>query len=437
MTAGELLKEIESFRLALIKHRELFGQSLDEHFPDYPKSNERELEEQSRELLRTVGRLRPFLESLHASWVMVHPMTGVTWDALEAAAGTNQIAQIKGESLDGVIGVLDQIAGRLEGMDPTDTIRVPKSVEEKSNGNWVNQLAIRVKSHPVMSAALLLGAIVIGIGSFTDAIEHISGLVTRMRRRITNPEFTEEFSRLSGKWRLLSLGPQRQILGSLPKDLQLKDGLLWTSTIAGDVWGTCPAPMGFVLAVPGSDTDFIVTTYVDSLVPRRNFQQAGLIVLEDSDNYVRLTMAASNLPWGEGGNKIERVIVQGVSERGGTVGDVQHILGTHVDEQAADRRPKGERAALRIERHGTLWKFSYSFGRWSSSETRFESKFEDGSQANTDTFANGLKPKWVGILAFKGFSPCVSVDQIPSGDTPDSAGVIPVAFERFSIERSR
>lgn len=122
MRVKELLKEIEEFRQKLSEHGELWGDSLDSTIPDYPLRNVEVLKEQSQWLARKLVALRPYFERFFSNWIMRHPSTGVTWDALEAATGLDSVAQIKGPSIRTVLQRIDQILGELDTYDPADEI---------------------------------------------------------------------------------------------------------------------------------------------------------------------------------------------------------------------------------------------------------------------------------------------------------------------------
>jgi hypothetical protein len=84
--------------------------------------NQKELEEQSHWLSRRLGALRPYIKRFDSEWLMNHPATGVRWDALDAATGLTSVSQIKGPSLRSTIEKLNTIAGRLEALDPNDSV---------------------------------------------------------------------------------------------------------------------------------------------------------------------------------------------------------------------------------------------------------------------------------------------------------------------------
>lgn len=146
MRAGDLLQDLEQFQAALIAHQRLWGKSLEQPIPSYPARNIEELERQSRELCRTLGRLRPFLERFRPSWIMHHPATSTRWDALDAATGLDQIAQVKGPSLASVIPLLDQIIGEIQAFDPDDEIPREKTRAIRAGGS-VERIALGYLDH--------------------------------------------------------------------------------------------------------------------------------------------------------------------------------------------------------------------------------------------------------------------------------------------------
>lgn len=134
MKTKGLLAKIEDFQNRLIEHKKLWGESLDDTIPDYPIRNHKKLEGQSRVLGRLLGELRPQLETFRDSWMMENKAAGVAWDALDAAVGLSDVAQIKGPSLTNVVQALDQIIGRLQAMNPETQIEaqeIPPTPKEK------------------------------------------------------------------------------------------------------------------------------------------------------------------------------------------------------------------------------------------------------------------------------------------------------------------
>jgi uncharacterized protein (TIGR02391 family) len=63
---------------------------------------------------------------------MVHPATGVRWDALDASISLIQVAQAKGPSIRSTIEKLNTIAGKLETLDQDDDIPADRNAPLKS-----------------------------------------------------------------------------------------------------------------------------------------------------------------------------------------------------------------------------------------------------------------------------------------------------------------
>jgi uncharacterized protein (TIGR02391 family) len=122
MKVGDLISALEEFQSKLNEHRKLWGPSLSSPIPSFPVRDQSELEEQSRWLSRRLGALRPFIERFDSEWLMVHPATGVRWDALDAATGLTAVSQIKGPSLRSVAEKLDQIIGRLQTFEKDEEV---------------------------------------------------------------------------------------------------------------------------------------------------------------------------------------------------------------------------------------------------------------------------------------------------------------------------
>jgi uncharacterized protein (TIGR02391 family) len=132
MRVSELLAALDEFRLKLIEHRDLWGNSLSQPIPDFPVRNQKELSAQSDWLTRRLGALRSYIDRFDDEWLMVHPATGVRWDALDASVSLNQVAPAKGPSLRSTIEKLNTIAGKLETLDQDDDIPVERNTPLKT-----------------------------------------------------------------------------------------------------------------------------------------------------------------------------------------------------------------------------------------------------------------------------------------------------------------
>jgi hypothetical protein len=124
MTVAQLQADLESFRRELIQYRDLWNDSLEQPLPDYPVKNFNELEQRADALLRRLGRLRPYMEELHSAWIFHHQITGVSWNILDTALGSDPIAQVKGRSLNVLVEALQIILGRLDDYPKESEFRI-------------------------------------------------------------------------------------------------------------------------------------------------------------------------------------------------------------------------------------------------------------------------------------------------------------------------
>ncbi len=120
--AGELTNLIEEFYAKLDEHKDLWVKSFASGGSNFPIRNHAELEIQTKWLQRRLGALRPYIERFDTSWIMVHPQTGVTWDALNASVGLSDVSLIKSPSIKSVLQKLNTIIGRIETLAQEDFI---------------------------------------------------------------------------------------------------------------------------------------------------------------------------------------------------------------------------------------------------------------------------------------------------------------------------
>jgi hypothetical protein len=120
MTVSELRVRLETFRVQLEQHAQLWRRSLDDAFPEYPINNGPLLRQQSNDLARQLGRLRPYIDGFGFPSEM-QAGVGAAWDIYDSAVSLD-VAIRKGHSIENVLMQLQQILGRMDGMDPDSRV---------------------------------------------------------------------------------------------------------------------------------------------------------------------------------------------------------------------------------------------------------------------------------------------------------------------------
>jgi hypothetical protein len=130
MTYGQLRQRLEEFRDKLIEHRELFAHSVNDIIPTHPIRNGRQLEAQERELHRLLAVVDPYLSEMSPGRIKVHRASGNSWDIYREAVG-NQIAIVKGPSLNDSILQLEEIIAVTETHGDVEEIALPRKKPEE------------------------------------------------------------------------------------------------------------------------------------------------------------------------------------------------------------------------------------------------------------------------------------------------------------------
>ncbi len=170
-------------------------------------------------------------------------------------------------------------------------------------------------------------------------------------------------------------------------------------TLTGDNWADSahePNIRNLLLRKIPSDC-FTTEVQLDSFVPMHRWQQAGILMLEDSNfkgKSLRLSFAYNDFFGGY--NRPKEIIVQGITSSGKDANNPEEIIhlpvfsiGAGQDSLVTNNLKK---SALRIEKNGTYYRFLYATG-----------------QANNFAFKEVLakdiffQPKYVGIFALEGF----------------------------------
>lgn len=157
----------------------------------------------------------------------------------------------------------------------------------------VHRMALVLRRHPIARAALL------GLGLMAVAFTAVRLLAQETPPAEAAKETTEKFQfvavedfdgKLRLDWQPVRLDPTHYSLSKKP-------GKLTITTQRGSIHGDetndqfgegLQARNLFLIANPLSrDTDFVVTTCVSDFAPNTTYQQAGLIIYNDDDNYLK------------------------------------------------------------------------------------------------------------------------------------------------------
>lgn len=195
----------------------------------------------------------------------------------------------------------------------------------------------------------------------------------------------------------------------------VKPGQLTLYTLRGDTW---PDPSSKpdiknLLLHPIPPGCFTAEVHFSDFVPQDEWQQAGILLLEDTSltgKSIRFTLAFND---NFGGMKMPReILVQAVTSLGRGFGMPEEIA--HKPVFLLDSLKKHpnlfddlKNSALRIEKRGNKYRFLYSGG--ANENTAFK---EVVSQEIN------IEPKYIGIFAIRGFT---------------NAAALPVAFKFFRI----
>ena len=236
------------------------------------------------------------------------------------------------------------------------------------------------------------------------------------RSHLTQPvSFVDDFSSLSDSalsrrgWMLVRKNPDYWSRRSeIPGSLSL-------FTLFGDSWpdSARSSSVQNLLLREIPSKCFTVELHVKDFVPDQNWQQAGLLLLEDTafaGRSVRFSLAYND--YAGGYPKSRQILLQVVSSLGGRSTNPEEIahqnlfqLGHASDNLVAENL---RNSALRIERRGTVLRFLYSGG-----------SMENAAFREVTSKEVELEPRFVALFAMKGFV--------------DSTAVVPVRCTFFSV----
>jgi len=192
-------------------------------------------------------------------------------------------------------------------------------------------------------------------------------------------------------------------------------GQLTLYTLSGDNWpdpSSKPNIKNLLLRkIPGDC--FTAEVHLKNFIPQQEWQQAGILLLEDTSftgKSIRLSLAYNDVFGGI--KKPREILIQAITSLGNNFGkpeEIAHKPIFYVDSlrfhpQVIDNL---QNTALRIEKHGKKYRFLYAGG------TRENGAFTEVVSQEFD-----MKPHYIGLFAIKGFT---------------GSAIIPVSFKFFRI----
>ncbi|HEY2348174.1 MAG TPA: hypothetical protein VGH64_04115, partial [Puia sp.] len=190
-------------------------------------------------------------------------------------------------------------------------------------------------------------------------------------------------------------------------------------TIRGDNWPNAKEKIGIrnLLIRKIRKDCFEAEVHFADFLPDQNWQQAGILLLEDTNftgKGIRLSVAFNDFFGGY--NKPKEIIIQAITSFGKNYGEPEEIAHQPVAFTDSVRlHPELARnlanCSLKIEKEGRKFRFLYAGG--SVANPAFK-------EVITHEFE--MKPRYIGLFAMKGFV--------------DSAATIPVHFTFFRLKES-
>jgi hypothetical protein len=192
-------------------------------------------------------------------------------------------------------------------------------------------------------------------------------------------------------------------------------GMLTLFTLRGDNWpdpSSKPGIKNLLLRAVPSDC-FTAEVHLEDFIPKEEWQQAGILLMEDTTftgKSIRLSLAYNDY---FGGIKRPReILIQAITSLGDGFGKPEEIAHKAVFYPDSLRinlllAKNLQNSALRIEKHGSKFRFLYSSG---------VTENEAFKEVVTQEFE--MKPKYIGLFAIKGFT---------------NSAIIPVRFKFFRL----
>ena len=210
--------------------------------------------------------------------------------------------------------------------------------------------------------------------------------------------------------------------------IQAKENLYWNQrgerkdhltlfTLKGDNWtdsSEIPAIKNLLVRKIPSDC-FTVETQISDFIPTENWQQAGILLMEDTrfaSKSIRLSLAYNDF---SGGYPISKqVLIQAITSNGNIMDkpeEISHhlIYSINKKEELSLIKENLKHAAFRIEKKGKKIRFLFANG-----------SMQNPAFKEIATHEFDINPRYVGIFAIKGFV--------------NESRIIPAHFDFFSLK---
>lgn len=195
-----------------------------------------------------------------------------------------------------------------------------------------------------------------------------------------------------------------------------KPGGLTLYTLKGDNWPDPNNKQGIknLLLRPVPFECFTAEVHLSNFIPQQEWQQAGVILMEDTTltgKSIRLSIAFNDYFGGYA--KPNEILVQAITSLGNGFSkpeEIAHQTIAHTDtiKNNPVQLKMLRNSALRIEKQGRRFRFLYS-----------EGISDNGAFKEVASQEFNMQPRYIGIFAIKGFK--------------DSSSVIPARFTYFKI----
>ncbi len=264
--------------------------------------------------------------------------------------------------------------------------KFPKPTNKQAHFKWV----------------LGFGVIVAGIVIIIISIIYFKFIVTPKSSQFTDDfTHTDETSIANNGWLIRSKDTSYwKRRGETPGQLTL-------FTLKGDNWPDPtwkPNIKNLLLRQVTSDC-FTAEVHIKNFIPQQEWQQAGILLLEDTGftgKSIRMSLAFND---NFGGNKMpSEIYVQVITALGNGFGKPEELAHKPLFSPDSIRiNPQQmknlQNSALRIEKHGNKFRFLYSGGI-----------NDNGAFREVVTREFDMKPRYIGIFAIKGFT---NSDNVP------------------------